>query len=217
MAETADLANPALKEWAVVNRALRDGRQIIDLRKGGVREQGHRFRVRALRFWLYDSFEHQRAELVRPEFAAELAASHAAQPPAGALRFEAWAEIVATAALTEPEQVAALEAEHVWTPDYAVQRFRWRPKTPLLVLVLRVHRLAAPLEVAARPAYASCTSWVPMLDLPPDPAALPAAPVLADGEFVRRFELLQARLHERLPDALPGVTFESPAVTADAR
>ena len=31
----SELANPGLKEWAVVVRALRDGRQIIDLRKGG--------------------------------------------------------------------------------------------------------------------------------------------------------------------------------------
>ncbi len=209
LAETADLANPALKEWAVVNRVLRHGRQIIDLRKGGIREEGHRFQVRALRFWLYDSFEHQRAELVRPEFAADLDASTAAQSPAGVLRFEAWAEIVATAALTEPAQVAALEAEHIWTPDYAVQRFRWRPKAPLLVLVLRVHLLAEPLEVPVRPAYASCTSWVPMLDLPPDPSALPSTPALEGSEFAKSVDRLHA--------ALPGVIFDAPAVAIDAR
>ena len=50
MVTTAELVNPGLKEWAVVVRALRDGRQIIDLRKGGIREEGHRFRVRASRF-----------------------------------------------------------------------------------------------------------------------------------------------------------------------
>jgi hypothetical protein len=207
-ANVPDLANPALKEWAAVNRALVEGRQIIDLRKGGIREQGHRFRVRALRFWLYDSVEHQRPELLRADLGGLLAATAAAAPPAGTLRFEAWAEIVESAALTEPEHVAALDGLHIWTPDYAVRRFRWRPKVPLLVLVLRVHRLAEPIEAPAREEYASCTSWVPMLDLPPDPRALAAAPVLGEDDFARRLRALHA--------ALPGVTFAEPAVALEA-
>ena len=201
-----ELANPALKEWAVVNRALRAGRQIIDLRKGGIREEGHRFRVRATRFWLYSSYEHQRPELLRPELAALLAEAGASAPPEGRLRFEAWAEIVETAALTEPEQVAAVDGFHIWTADYAAQRFRWRPKAPLLLLVLRVHRLARHLEVPNRPEYASCTSWVPMLDLPQTAGALGARPVLPDEEFERRVEVLHA--------SLPGVAFEPPALDA---
>lgn len=205
---TTDIENPALKEWAAVNRALLDGRQVIDLRKGGIREEGHRFRIRATRFWLYNSFEHQRPELLLPAASDLLDTAIAASPPAGTLRFDGWAEIVESAALTEPAQVEALNGLHVWTPDYAVQRFRWRPKAPLLVLVLRVHRLDAPIEVPVRPGYASCTSWVPMLDLPPDPVAVASTPVLDDAAFARRVEELRA--------ALPGVEFETPAVAVEA-
>ena len=205
---TADIENPALKEWAAVNRALLEGRQVIDLRKGGIREEGHRFRIRATRFWLYDSFEHQRPELLLPAASDLLEAAVAASPPAGMLRFDGWAEIVESAALTEPAQVEALDGLHVWTPDYAVQRFRWRPKSPLLVLVLRVHRLDDPIEVPVRSEYASCTSWVPMLDLPPDPASIVSTPVLDDEAFARRVEELRA--------ALPGVEFETPAVAVEA-
>ena len=205
---TADIENPALKEWAAVNRALLEGRQVIDLRKGGIREEGHRFRIRATRFWLYDSFEHQRPELLLPGASDLLDAAVAASPPAGTLRFDGWAEIVESAALTEPGQVEALDGLHIWTPDYAVQRFRWRPKAPLLVLVLRVHRLDDPIEVPARSEYASCTSWVPMLDLPPDPAVIASTPVLDATAFARRVEELHA--------ALPGVEFETPAVALEA-
>ena len=199
-----DIENPALKEWAAVNRALLAGRQIIDLRKGGIAEEGHRFRIRATRFWLYDSFEHQRPELLLPAAADLLDASAAAAPQPGSLRFEGWAEIAASAALTEPEQVEALAGLHVWTPDYAVQRFRWRPKAPLLVLALRVHRLDEPIATPLRGAYASCTSWVPMLDLPPDPASVASTPVLGDKAFARRLKALRA--------ALPGVAFEAPTL-----
>ena len=202
------LDNPALKEWAVIVRALRDGLQIIDLRKGGIREQGHRFRVRASRFWLYDSYEHQRPELIHPSAQPLLEAVDASSPAAGELRIEAWAEIVETAALTEPEQVEALDGQHVWTPDYAVQRFRWRPKVPLLVLVLRVQRLDQPLTVPIREHYAGCASWVPMLDLPADPRTLPSTPALDDDAFALR----RAELHARLPE----IAFEPATVEAAA-
>ena len=204
---TADIENPALKEWAAVNRALLEGRQVIDLRKGGIREEGHRFRIRALRFWLYDSFEHQRPELLLPAATDLLDAAVAASPPAGTLRFDGWAEIVESASLTEPEHVEALEGLHVWTPDYAVQRFRWRPKAPLLVLVLRVHRLDDPIEAPVRSEYASCTSWVPMLDLPPDPTTIASTPVLDDDAFACHVDELHA--------ALPGVEFAAPAVAVE--
>ena len=200
------LLNPALKEWAVAVTALRDGRQIIDLRKGGIHEQGHRFRVRAARFWLYSSYEHQRPELLRSEFASLLAETNEDAPPEGRLRFEVWVEIVETASLTEPEQVAALDGFHIWTPDYAVQRFRWRPNAPLLVLVLRTYRLATPLDVPVREPYAGCASWVPMLDLPADPTTVAAAPALSDEAFEREC----ARLH----GALPGLAFEAPPAVA---
>ncbi len=199
-----DLANPGLKEWAVVVRALRDGRQIIDLRKGGIREEGHRFRVRASRFWLYESYEHQRPELIRPSERPLIEAVAASAPAAGELRVDAWAEIAETAALTEPEQVAALDGQHIWTADYAEQRFRWRPKAPLIVLVLRVHRLAEALTVPIREHYAGCTSWTPMADLPPDPREAASAPVLDDAAFEQR----RAELHA----ALPGIAFGPPQI-----
>lgn len=203
-----ELANPALKEWAVVVRALRDGLQIVDLRKGGVREEGHRFRVRAARFWLYPSHEHQRRELIRPERRALLDAAGADAPADGELRIDAWAEIAAVASLTEPEQVAAIDGQHVWTPDYAAQRFRWRPKAPLLLLALRVHRLGEPLTAPLRAHYAGCASWTPMLDLPPDPRGVPSTPALGDAAFAERLAALRA--------ALPGVPLAPPRIEGAA-
>ena len=44
---------PAFKEWAVVVRALLEGEQILDVRKGGLREEGRHFSVQSSRVWLY--------------------------------------------------------------------------------------------------------------------------------------------------------------------
>ena len=43
----------ALKEWAVVVHALLEGEQILDVRKGGLREEGRHFGVHATRLWLF--------------------------------------------------------------------------------------------------------------------------------------------------------------------
>ena len=59
---------PACKEWAVIVHALLEGEQIVDVRKGGLREEGRHFGLRATRFWLYPTAEHQRAELLKEPY-----------------------------------------------------------------------------------------------------------------------------------------------------
>ena len=58
----------ALKEWAVVVRALATGRQVILLRKGGIEEEPGEFRVEHAEFFLYPTFEHQHRKYVLSEF-----------------------------------------------------------------------------------------------------------------------------------------------------
>lgn len=193
------IANPALKEWSSIWDALVAGRQLIDLRKGGIREETHRFRIRATRFWLYDSYEHERPELLRPDAAARVDAVRSERPARDRLRFSAWAELACAASITDPAQLAALDDEFIWTSGYAEQRLKWRPKQPLWLLVLRTYRLAEPIDVPVRDQYAGCTSWVPMQDLPADPRLVPAQPVLTDTEFARRVATIRT--------ALPGVPF----------
>ena len=41
---------------------------MLDVRKGGLREDGRHFAVRATRVWLYPTAEHQRAELLKPAY-----------------------------------------------------------------------------------------------------------------------------------------------------
>jgi len=55
----------AFKEWAVTVRALAEGEQLLTLRKGGIREPDKHFKLEYERFFLYPTFDHQRADLVR--------------------------------------------------------------------------------------------------------------------------------------------------------
>ena len=178
------VAVPALKEWAAVVHALLEGEQIVDLRKGGLREDGRHFDVPARRLWLYPTAEHQRPELLKAAYRHWTELAEAA-PVGTAITLSAWADITDIATVTEPEHLAALDSKSVWTDDYAQSRLKWKRRDPLWVLVLRVHRLTEPITVPWRDSYGGCTSWVPLADLP-DVAEVASEPVLSDVAFAAK-------------------------------
>jgi hypothetical protein len=176
----------ALKEWAVVVHALLAGEQILDLRKGGLREEDRRFDLRSRRFALYPTTEHQRADLVKPAYQRWIVPETAA---GDRLRIEGWADAVGVATITEASVLDALDAKFIWTRDYAESRLSWKHRQPLWVIALRAFRLLEPLDLPMRAEYAGCASWVDVDGLPADPASLPSEPALSDESFDARLQL----------------------------
>ena len=176
-----------LKEWAAVVQALLEGEQILDLRKGGLREDGRHFRVQSTRVWLYPTVEHQRAELLKAPYQRWVASTVAAAPADRAIRIEGWAHIVGVATVTQPDVLEALDGKVIWSRDYVETRFLWKARDPLQVLALRVHRLDEPITVPFRDAYGGCTSWVDLDELP-DPMSVASRPALSDVAFEARYQ-----------------------------
>jgi hypothetical protein len=199
---------PAFKEWAVIVRALLSGEQILDVRKGGLREDGRHFAVRTPRCWLYPTVEHQREDLLKPAYRRWIGETEAAAPPPDEVRIDGWAEIVAATTVTDPAELARLDSKLIWTLDYASSRLSWKRRDPLWVLALRSYRLSEPLVVAFEPEYRGCTSWVDVHGLPDDPSSLPAEPALSDESFAARRKLLEQQLGRALEpvDAGAGIS-----------
>ena len=174
-------APPALKEWAVVVQALLEGEQVLDLRKGGLREDGRHFDVPSRRFWLYPTAEHQRPELLKAAY-RRWTDTAAAAPVGEPITLAGWADITDLATITEPEHLAALDSKSIWTDDYAQSRLRWKKRDPLWVLVLRVYRLLEPVTVPWHDEYGGCTSWVELGGLP-DLDTVDSEPVLSEVAF----------------------------------
>jgi hypothetical protein len=179
--------NWACKEWAAVVHALLEGEQILDVRKGGLREDGRHFTVQSTRFWLYPTAEHQKPELLKEPYRHWIELAHAA-PVGQPVTVEGWADVVKVATVTEPEELDAIASKLVWTDDYAASRLGWKKRDPLWVLALRVHRLEKPVTVPWDDSYGGCTSWVHLAGLPDDPASLPSRPALSDVAFGARLE-----------------------------
>jgi hypothetical protein len=193
---------PAFKEWAVIVHALLEGEQILDVRKGGLIEDGRRFGVKSRRVWLYPTAEHQRPELLKPAYrpTVDLASGSAVGAP---ISIDGWADIVGVATITEPEQLEALDSKLIWTFEYAESRLQWKKRQPLWVLAMRVHRLLEPLEVPWREEYGGCTSWVDLADPLPDPDDVKSEPALSDTAFAARLKGVNGAL---------GTPMEEPAL-----
>jgi hypothetical protein len=185
----------ALKEWGVIVHALLEGEQIIDVRKGGLREDGRHFDVAASRFWLSPTAEHQQRELLKAAYAHWIDLAHTS-PAGGPVTVEGWADLVDVATVTEPEHLEALDGKQIWSSDYVASRFGWKRRDPLWVLVLRVQRLHEPVTVAWRDEYGGCTSWVGYGELPADPATLSSEPVLSDVAFDAKLKGVREALPE---------------------
>jgi hypothetical protein len=148
----------ALKEWALVCERLLDGRQAIMLRKGGINEKG--FWVDADEFLLYPTYFHQMAEKVRPEFAEETAALLADPPPEQVLRMAGVARVVEHIEVARPDGMASLADLHPYNDEQVAMRLEFRPKKPLVILVVEVRPTLEPVEIPMLESYGGCVSWV---------------------------------------------------------
>ena len=149
---------PALKEWALVCERLLEGRQAIMLRKGGINEKG--FWVEADEFLLYPTYFHQMADKVRPEFVDECRTLLASPPPEGVLRMPGVARVVDHIEVRHPEGMDSLKDLHPYDHEQVAMRLEFRPKKPLVILVVEVRPALAPVEIAMREEFGGCVSWV---------------------------------------------------------
>ena len=152
-----DSLQHALKEWAVAVRALERGETALVVRKGGIREKA--FAVPRTRFLLLPGYEHQRPELLKEEYRG-LMDGIPDLADDGPLRFSSFTEVEGAYEISEAGELSALDPYHMWTPEYAGSRFKWRPKKPLTVLVLRTYLLREVVELPYRDEYVGCKSWI---------------------------------------------------------
>ena len=172
-----DTLEHALKEWAVTVRALEKGATALVVRKGGIREKA--FAVPKTRFLLLPGYEHQRPGLIKPGYRGIMDEIPDLTDD-GPLRFSSFAEVEGAYEVSEAEDLEALNGHHMWTHEYAESRFKWRPKKPLTVLVLRTYLLPETVELPYREGYGGCKSWIALEDSVPVEGARPA---LTDAEF----------------------------------
>jgi hypothetical protein len=170
----------AFKEWAVTVQALAQGRQVLLMRKGGIREEGKEFKVQHHDFLLYPTYEHQRSDLLQLPYRLKYQPALEQAPDPLKITFTHWARVEETLELWDQAALPLLQPLHIWTLDYAEKRLHWKPRRPLILMLLRVYKMGLPASVDFQDRYNGCKSWV-TLDAPVPTAGL--SPVLTNDQF----------------------------------
>jgi hypothetical protein len=172
----------ALKEWAVAVDALEQGRTIMLLRKGGIREQDRSFTVAHDQVLLYPTYEHQHPHLLKSDYTSQVKPVTSGYHPS-TVRISAWAQITHIFQVGDESTVAALLPYHIWNAQFASERFGWKPRSPLYVLLLRTYQLAQAQMISYRPEYGGCKSWI---DLAEPTVTDESVPALSETEYAKQ-------------------------------
>lgn len=174
----------AFKEWAVVVDALLRGRQIVILRKGGIREGKAGFCAKSNRFWLFPTQFHQQRESVVESAWQRFQAVPSTFNCEKQVPIQAMAKIAHSWELEDWSRIARLNGQHIWRESAVKERFERGRKKTLFAWIVRVYRLDSPISIPVIAKYGGCLSWIRLT--PPMPSEEGLSPVLSDADFDRR-------------------------------
>ncbi|TVP67730.1 MAG: DUF1802 family protein [Nodularia sp. (in: Bacteria)] len=182
----------ALKEWAVAVNALENGKTIMLLRKGGIREHSGRFQVAHEQILLYPTYEHQQAFMLKAEYTNLVSPVTPGWHPE-TVAISSWAKITDILPIRDESIVNALLPFHIWNERFISDRLKWKPHQPIYILLLRVYKLPQIEEISYRHEYGGCKSWIDLA------ASMPlhgGEPVLSDSSYTQ----MKAEIHQIVAD-----------------
>ena len=169
----------ALKEWAIICKALEDGKQMLLLRKGGIMEYRKGFEVKHNEFLLYPTFEHQSIESIKDEYKEnikEISEEHNISYYNNNRKkidendnnfntesnniIKLLAKVEDVIEISDKFTISELRDYHIWSDEYVTMRMNYNPSKPMNVLLLRIYKIRKPLVVDINDKWAGCKSWI---------------------------------------------------------
>src|SRR4030095_3074932 len=168
----------ALKEWSVTIDSLLAGRQTFLLRKGGIHEQRDGFKVEHQDFFLFPRHLHQHLRALHPSFRFDLDGPDGSKTPTVVLN--TFARVQELIPISNVEVLRGLDGLHTLNWTTVLERFSYRNRPGLNLLLLRAYRLRVPHEIQNLESYDGCVSWV---ELERSLSFTDVEPVLDGGVF----------------------------------
>ena len=165
----------ALKEWAIICKALEDGRQILLLRKGGIMEYRKGFEVKHNEFLLYPTFEHQSMESIKAEYKEKLKEILEEQNKYTRKEIDndnknsdinntniikLFAKVEDVVEISDKVTLSKLRDHHIWSDEYVMMRMNYNPSKPMSILLLRIYKIKKPLKIYINDKWSGCKSWI---------------------------------------------------------
>ena len=149
----------ALKEWAIVVKALEQGKQTVILRKGGILETASGFNIESKKFFLFPTWEHQETKHVKPEFHEFLTEVLDKKPNADHNKISSYAEVLYEKDVNSSNVIKNLSSFHVWSDSYIQERRNWMPEKPMKTIFLRTVKIPE-FDLPLQPEFSGCKSWI---------------------------------------------------------
>jgi hypothetical protein len=164
----------ALKEWAIICKALEDGRQTLLLRKGGILEYRKGFEVKHSEFLLYPTFEHQSMNSIKTEYKEKLNEivdqnKHIKNGINDDDKnyvinntniIKLFAKVEDVVEITDKTILSNLRDHHIWSDEYVTMRMNYNPNKPISILLLRIYKMKDPLIIDIKDQWSGCKSWI---------------------------------------------------------
>jgi len=173
----------ALKEWSVTVDSLLAGRQILLLRKGGIHEQRDGFNVEHPEFFLFPTHLHQNLPALHPSFQSDF--DKLSSSKTSTVILNTFARVQELIPIANLEALRKFDGMHTLNWTTVEQRFSYRNRPGLNLLLLRVYRLPVPHRIQNIERYDGCVSWV---ELEKSLSIADAEPVLAACAFEDQVE-----------------------------
>ena len=170
----------AFKEWAAIVQALSEGKQILIIRKGGIREETGEFQLEHNEFFLFPTFEHQNPEDLKPQAHGYLKKALLEQPKKNQIPIRYYAEVQKIIRMENEADISRINAHHVWSDKAMKERFHFGRHKGFHVLAVRLYRLPEIIWVPFHSDYAGCKSWA---ELKSQIKTDPSTAVLSDSAF----------------------------------
>jgi len=158
--------NTALKEWAVAIRALREGRMVLLLRKGGIREEEGEFEVRFRNVILFPTYLHEeeQQDALQPCYTAWRTEETRFKPSSETVRLTTWAQITHIHLVSQPGNLYKLSSQIIYSDSFLRFRIENEPTKPLYALFLRAFELPRPVTIPMELDYYGCKSWITLAE-----------------------------------------------------
>ena len=165
----------AFKEWQVVCEALRQGKQSIIFRKGGIAEGREGFEFRHQQFYLYPTLFHQQYEQTtwHDGKSLEEAEDHSVE-------IASLCNVVWTGVITDWQKVQSLNGYHIWREEVLQERFEYKDAGAIHLAVVRVHNFETPCQLVYDKSYGGCKSWIQLKEFSENSTLIP---VIEDLDF----------------------------------
>lgn len=147
----------ALKEWAIVVRAVEQGKHFILFRKGGILEDG--FSVASNEFLLFPTFEHQSKQYIKDEYRLDYDALEVHAPVDKAVIRSA-ARVASYHESSDRSRLLKLDRYHIYNDLFIDYRMQWNRDRPVSVMLVRAYRLEEPIVVDMKGEHYGCRSWI---------------------------------------------------------